>query len=123
MNSISTIVFIIGLLGSITTIACFLPQCIKTIKTRDTSGLSLLFFLIAILSSIFWLIYGGLNIYITLKHENNVSNALRNGLPIILTNIITIVINTIIIFIKVNNISKAKKNNITEHEYCNRIVK
>lgn len=111
--------FVVGLLGAMTTIGCFIPQAIKTIITRDTSGLSKWFFIIAVFSSILWLGIGALNIGNGI-YDTNIGweNGLLAGLPPILTNVVTIVTNSIVLAIKLYNIEKSKKLNITEQEFC-----
>ena len=116
--------FIIGILGAITTITCFLPQGIKTFLTKDTSGLSKWFFISALISSAFWLTIGGMTIASPAYfNEGDWSSAIASGLPSVLTNVFTVFINVGVLFIKLNNINKAKKMNISEAEYCNKIRK
>ncbi|MGJ8743493.1 SemiSWEET family sugar transporter [Polaribacter sp.] len=64
---------IIGLVAAVLTTASFLPQVVKTAKTKDTSGLSLSMYIIFFIGVLLWLIYG----------------VLINSLSIILANIIT----------------------------------
>lgn len=116
--------FIIGIFGAITTITCFLPQGIKTFVSKDTSGLSKWFFISALISSLFWLTIGSMTIASPAYfNEGDWASAISSGLPPIITNIFTVVINTIVLFIKYKNISNAKKQKITETEYCNLIRK
>lgn len=112
--------FIVGLAGSLLTIGCFLPQGIKTVRTKDTSGISLAFPIIALTSSLFWITAGLLMIcsHIAFNNPDLLASGLAGGIPIILTNVVTIVINAIITIIKLNNMKEAKKQNISEAEYC-----
>lgn len=48
----------IGVIAAILSTAAFLPQSIKTIKTRDTSGISLPMYIIFSLGISFWIVYG-----------------------------------------------------------------
>ncbi len=52
---------LIGYMAAFCTTVSFLPQAIKTIKTKDTSGISLTMYSIFALGTLFWLIYGTLN--------------------------------------------------------------
>lgn len=114
--------FIIGLFGAITTIACFLPQGIKTFLSKNTAGLSKWFFICALTSSAFWLALGSMAIaspYLYNSQDlNAIANGLSAGLPPIITNVITVIINAGILIIKINNMKNAKKEGISETEYC-----
>ncbi len=121
MDSYAIAQLIIGVLGSLTTILCFLPQGIKTFITKDTSGLSKWFFISALISSFFWFAIGAMTIAAPVYYENgDLPSAIAAGIPSILTNVITVIINFIILVIKLTNMHHAKKEGISEHEYCNR---
>jgi MtN3 and saliva related transmembrane protein len=49
---------IIGYMAAFCTTISFLPQAIKTIRTKDTSGISLLMYAIFTLGTSLWLTYG-----------------------------------------------------------------
>lgn len=49
---------IFGYFAAFFTAVSFLPQAIKTVKTRETAGLSLLTYLFLFLGSLSWFIYG-----------------------------------------------------------------
>lgn len=48
----------IGMLAGICTTVSFLPQAVKIIKTKDTTGISLYMYLIFTIGVFLWLIYG-----------------------------------------------------------------
>jgi MtN3 and saliva related transmembrane protein len=75
---------IIGFTASILSIVSFIPQVIKTLKTRSTKDLSLSMYLIFTLSQIFWLIYG----------------ILIHSLPVAITNAITAGLAGVVLFCK-----------------------
>lgn len=78
------IVEFIGLTaGSLTTIS-FLPQVIKTWKSRSAKDLSLVMFSLFCFGIFLWLIYG----------------LLINSLPVILSNIFTLILSSTILFFK-----------------------
>lgn len=82
MNAIS----ILGLVaGSLTTIA-FLPQVMKTWKTRSAKDLSLGMFSIFTLGVALWLAYG----------------IMINDLPVILANVVTLVLASTLLFFKLS---------------------
>jgi MtN3 and saliva related transmembrane protein len=78
---------LIGYLAAMLTTASFLPQAIKTIKTRDTQSLSLGMYSMFALGVLLWLIYG---LYL--------SNS-----AIIVANAITFVLASLILGFKVYN--------------------
>jgi MtN3 and saliva related transmembrane protein len=49
---------IIGLLAATLTTACWLPQALKTIRSKDTSGISLVTQVMFTVGVFLWLIYG-----------------------------------------------------------------
>lgn len=77
----------IGYIAAFLTTSSFLPQTIKTIRTKDTSGLSLVMYSFFTLGILFWLIYG-----IQLQEA-----------PIIIANSITLILSSIILGMKVRH--------------------
>lgn len=49
---------IIGFIAAILTTSAFIPQALKTIKTKDTSGISLLMYVLFTIGIFGWFIYG-----------------------------------------------------------------
>jgi len=49
---------IIGYMAALGTTISFLPQAVKTIQTKNTSGISLPMYALFTLGTLFWLIYG-----------------------------------------------------------------
>ena len=49
---------IFGYIAAFCTAISFLPQAVKTIKTKDTRGLSLLTYLFLFFGSLSWFVYG-----------------------------------------------------------------
>jgi len=76
---------IIGLLAAIFTTSSFLPQAIKTIKTKDTSGISLGMYFLFSFGTLLWFIYG----------------IMDSDLPIMIANGITLIFATIILSYKI----------------------
>ncbi len=76
---------IIGLVAAVCTSISFLPQAIKTIRTRDTSAISLSMYCVFTGGTLLWLIYG----------------VLIGSYPVMLANLITIVLAGIILVYKV----------------------
>ena len=71
---------IIGNIAAALTTLSFLPQAVKTIRTKDTGGLSLPMYALFVTGVALWLVYGVLN------HQ----------MPIILGNLVTLVLAGII---------------------------
>ncbi len=117
-STYNIILFIIGIISSLITIIGWFPQAIKTFKTHDTSGISLAFYGLIYVSSIFWIIYALLAL---LNPEGSMNVKLPSSLPVLITNIVAIILNTIILMIKIKNIKKAKHLGITEREYIDKL--
>ena len=77
--------------GFCTTIA-FLPQTIKSIRSRNVSGLSLSMYVIYCIGLIFWILYG---VYL-------------HSFQMILFNGITLLFNSIILYLIIANIGRKK---------------
>jgi len=93
MTNLITSEMIGYLAASLTTIS-FLPQAVMTIKTRDTDSLSLTMYSSFTLGVLFWLIYG-----ISIKNY-----------VIISANVITLVLASSILFVKIyNTLTKKSK--------------
>ena len=75
---------IIGYLAAFGTTVSFLPQAIKTIQTKDTSGISLYMYALFTLGTLLWLIYG----------------IMSDSLPVAVANSITMVFASIILVYK-----------------------
>ncbi|MDH4128072.1 MAG: SemiSWEET transporter [Spirochaetota bacterium] len=76
---------IIGLIAGTLTSIAFLPQVIKTWKTKSTNDISLIMFTAFSLGILMWLIYG----------------IIINSLPIIIANSVTIILSLIILYFKI----------------------
>ncbi|MBX9839236.1 MAG: SemiSWEET transporter [Silvanigrellaceae bacterium] len=87
----------IGYLAACLTTFSFLPQAIKTIKSKCTKGISIVMYSMFTTGIFFWLLYG----------------FLINDFIIILANLITFIFASIILFITFVNYIKAKRINGT----------
>lgn len=86
-----------------------MPQLIKTIKTKNTSSLSLLMLIILDLGSLFFVIQG-----IGVCADK----ALSAGLPILLGNLCSLIISSIILTFKSRNLYYARVFQTTEKQFC-----
>lgn len=83
----------IGLLAAFLTTASFVPQAVLVLRTRNTEGLSLFMYILFTTGIACWLIYG---LFI-------------GSLPIILANLVTIVLASMILAVKATNTVRAMK--------------
>ena len=81
------LITMIGFIAAFCTTRAFLPQVIKTVRTRDTSSISLGMYIVFILGLISWLVYG----------------ILKADLPIITANVITLVLCSIVLVLKIRH--------------------
>jgi len=80
----------IGFAAAIITTSSFIPQAIKTWKTRNTQGISLIMYIFFTFGVLLWLIYGiGVKDY-----------------PIILANGVSIGLSAFILYVKIQNVRK-----------------
>ncbi|HTE00014.1 MAG TPA: SemiSWEET transporter [Mucilaginibacter sp.] len=79
------LITIVGLLAAFGTTVSFLPQAIKTIQTKDTSGISLSMYALFTTGTLLWLTYG----------------LMIHSLPVIIANAITFIFASIILVYKI----------------------
>ena len=84
----------IGTLAAILTTASFLPQAIKTMKSKNTRDISLLMYVCFVSGVFLWTIFG-----ILIKTR-----------IIVIANAVTLVLSGIILIIKIKNHKKDKSN-------------
>lgn len=115
MSTYAIVLLVIGCIASLLTVIGWFPQAIKTFKTKDTSGISIGFYGLVYISTIIWLVYGIL--ILSDPNISDISIKLANSLPLITTNLIALILNSIILWIKTSNMRRAKKCGKTEKEY------
>jgi MtN3 and saliva related transmembrane protein len=86
-------IYLIGLSAAVLTSTSFLPQALKTIRTKDTSSISLSMYILFTLGTLMWFIYG----------------LATNNLPVWLANGFTLILASIILYFKVQNTTKFSK--------------
>jgi len=77
----------IGYIAATLTTLSFLPQAIKTIRTRDTSGISLGMYSVFTVGVAFWLGYG----------------FVLGSLPMIVSNVVTLILSATILTLKLRH--------------------
>ncbi len=80
-----SLIDIVGFLAAFSTTISFLPQAIKTIRSKDTSGISLSMYCVFAMGTLLWLIYG----------------IMYPSFPVALANAVTFVLAVIILFYKI----------------------
>ena len=79
--------YVFSSMGALLTATSFIPQALKTIRTRDTKSISILMYILMVFGSVCWLLFG-----IT-----------ANNYFVILCNVLILILGLIILKIKVNN--------------------
>jgi len=77
----------LGLLAAVCTTSAFLPQVVKTIKTKDTKAISLGMYIIFTLGVTLWMIYG----------------IIISDLPVMLANGVTLILSLIVLILKLKH--------------------
>jgi MtN3 and saliva related transmembrane protein len=78
---------IIGFVAAACTTISFVPQVIKTLKTKETKGISLIMYSVFTFGVFLWLLYG---LFI-------------RDIPIIISNTITVALAFIVLVVKIKN--------------------
>jgi MtN3 and saliva related transmembrane protein len=82
-------IYVTGLLAAVLTSTSFLPQALKTIRTKDTSSISLFMYILFTFGTLMWFIYG----------------IATNNLPVWLANGFTLILASVILYYKIKNTS------------------
>jgi len=78
----------LGYIAALLTTFSFLPQVIKTVKTKDTSGISLVMYVFFVIGILLWFYYG----------------ILIDSMPIVIANLFTGIMSSIILFYKIRQV-------------------
>jgi MtN3 and saliva related transmembrane protein len=87
---------VIGLVAAVLTSTSFLPQALKTIRTKDTSSISLSMYILFALGTLMWFIYG----------------IATDNLPVWLANGFTLILASVILFFKIQDTLNLKNNSM-----------
>lgn len=82
----------IGYLAAFLTTSSFLPQVIKTLKTKDTKGISAVMYSCFVCGIFLWIIYG----------------IMIQNIIIMLPNLLTLAFASAILFVKICNLKKGR---------------
>ena len=87
---ISSIIDVVGYVAAFLTTISFLPQVIKTLRTRDTSGISLTMYSIFVSGVVLWFIYG----------------FLRDDKIVMMANVVTFILAGSVLLLKIKAVRK-----------------
>jgi len=76
----TNLITVIGLAAAFCTTSSFLPQAIQTIKTKDTSGISLSMYSLFAFGTLLWFLFGLLS--------SNIPVSIANGITLVFAVII-----------------------------------
>lgn len=79
------VITILGFAAAALTTASFLPQAIKTIRTKDTTGISLFMYSLFATGTLLWFLFG----------------LFSNNMPIVVANAVTLLFAIIILIYKI----------------------
>lgn len=108
--------FYLGIIAAICIAIFSLPQLIFILKTKNTSGISLIMLIILIFGSFCFVVsaIGTLSVKGIKLHDR-----LSSGLPVLIGNILSLIFASLNAFFKIRNIIWARKLNITEKTLVN----
>lgn len=111
-----------GLIASLMLLFAFLPQTILTIRSRNTVALSLLMYLFGTSARFLFSLAAILTI-VSYVWSNDIGiNLYASTLPILICHGINLVLNSIVLIIKIINVKKSKKLNISESDLINQYL-
>lgn len=84
----------LGLTAALLTSLCFIPQVLKTLKTRDTSSISLTMYSLFVLGVALWLVWG----------------LCEAQVPVVLANGLTLALSSIILIMKIRAVTSGREN-------------
>jgi len=86
-------IFASGIVAAFCTTISFVPQAIKTIKTKDTSSISLNMYLLFTFGTLMWLLYG----------------IFSHNVPVTLANSVTLILSSVILYFKLKEKTRYPK--------------
>jgi len=98
---------IIASIAAFFTMIGYVPQAIKTIKTKDTKGISFWMYFCSIVGVVFWLIFG----------------IMISNLPMIFKNIGVIILGGIVLWIKTANVLKGEEGKFFGADFFAKILR
>lgn len=106
-----TFIGVIGYLAGILSIVTFIPQAIKTVKTKETKHIILSTYIIYNIANFFFLLLGILSIALpVMRPASTTIDIVIWGSTLIIPYTVTIIATNCIIYVKIKNMKTLNKN-------------
>ena len=123
MNAVGLAGIVISSIGAICMIAYNIPALIKIHKTKDTSSISIMMFMILAFGA-FTFVVSTICTMISTSQSNNASQlAIWSPIGVLIGNVFSSSCAVAIALIKWTNMRNAKKNGMTERQWCDKLFK
>ena len=121
MSGLEIASLLLGFIGAILIAIYTFPLLIRILKTKDSSIVSAPMFIVLNSGDLLFIIQGIISL-VNAINKNDVVTWSVTMLPIFLANCVCIISSGITLYIKFLNLFRAKKANMTEQEYCAKLV-
>ena len=118
--------FVFGIIAAVCIAVYTFPQLIRLLKTKNSSGISISMFILLVIGDFFFILQCFISLYGAFQDQDStiaVQVWLGTMLPVGIANIAGFIGALLTLCIKTKNILSAKKLDITEKEYCERVAK
>ena len=123
MEVLAIVSIVISLIGAVGMIAFNVPALDKIRKTKDTSSLSLWMFIILAAGSFMFVASTIITMVLTANKNDASSVDIYAPIGVLIGNLFSCASSIAIACIKARNSHMAKKNNISEREWCDKLLK
>lgn len=121
MSVLDIVSFVLGFIAAICIAIYTFPLLIRVIKAKDSSIISAPMFSILCAGDLLFTVQCLISLANSIS-KNTVNTWLVTMLPVFVANIICLISGVITLSIKLINCYRAKKANMTEQEYCAKLV-
>lgn len=122
MNAAGLAGIIISSIGAVGMIAYNIPALIKIHKTKDTSSISIIMFMI-LAAGAFLFVISTICTMVSSSQAGASSVAIWSPIGVLIGNVFSSSCAVAIALIKWNNMKNAKKNGMTERQWCDKLFK
>ena len=123
MDSVAIASIVISLIGAVCMIAYSVPALVKIYKTKDTSSISLVMFIILASGALLFVISTALTMAVTADKADSKAVDIWSPIGVLVGNVFSCSCSIIIAVIKGRNMKNAKKNCMTERQWCDKLLK